>query len=98
MSKKLGIEVIGVNEPREAMFKSDVAVTSGPILKNPRPTIDGGWLQPGGFANAADFSYWKPEAFTQFDEISTDDHAQFQYYRSISIYVQHPTPTRTWGR
>lgn len=98
MSDKLGVEIIGVNEPREAVVKSDIVVTSGPILKNPRPTIDRDWLQQGGFASAVDFdSYWKPEALAQFDKISTDDHAQFQYYKSIGYFRSTPDPYADLG-
>jgi len=98
MSEKLGVGVIGVDEPREAVVKSDIVVTSGPILKNPRPTIDRDWLKPGGFASAVDFdSYWKPGALAQFDKISTDDHAQFQYYRSIGYFRSTPDPYADLG-
>ncbi|MEM2929865.1 MAG: ornithine cyclodeaminase family protein [Thermoproteota archaeon] len=98
MSKKLGVEIMGVNEPREAVVRSDIVVTSGPILKNPKPTIGRDWLQPGGFASAVDFdSYWKPEALAQFDKISTDDHAQFQYYRSIGYFRSTPDPYADLG-
>jgi len=44
MSEKLGIEVIGVNEPRKAVVESDLVVSSGPILKHPTPTIQKDWL------------------------------------------------------
>ena len=98
MSEKLGVEITGVEEPREAVVKSDIVVTSGPILKNPRPTIGRDWLQPGGFASAVDFdSYWRPEALSQFDKISTDDHAQFQYYRSIGYFRSTPDPYADLG-
>ena len=39
MKTQLGVEVIGVQEPREAVVESDLVVTSGPILKHPTPTI-----------------------------------------------------------
>lgn len=98
MSEELGIEIIGVDGPREAVMKSDIVVTSGPILKNPRPTIDKDWLRPGGFASAVDFdSYWKPEALSQFDKISTDDRVQFQYYREIGYFRTTPDPYADLG-
>ncbi len=98
MSGKLGIEIIGVDEPRDAVVKSEIVVTSGPILKNPTPTIGRDWLQPGGFASAVDFdSYWKPEALLQFDKISTDDHAQFKYYKSIGYFCATPDPYADLG-
>src|SRR3972149_4374187 len=48
MTAKLGIEVVAVDQPRAAVVESDMVVTSGPILKHPTPTIEAGWLQPGG--------------------------------------------------
>ena len=44
MSEKLGLDVIGVDEPRQAVEAADIVVTSGPILKQPRPTIGKDWL------------------------------------------------------
>jgi len=98
MSAKLGLEVIAADEPKKAVAESDVVVTSGPILKHPTPTIQKDWLQPGAFASAVDFdSYWKPEALAQFDKISTDDHAQFKYYRSIGYFQKTPDPYADLG-
>jgi ornithine cyclodeaminase/alanine dehydrogenase-like protein (mu-crystallin family) len=98
MSEKLGIEVIGVSEPRKAVVESDLVVSSGPILKHPTPTIQKDWLQPGGFGSAVDFdSYWSPDALAQMDKISTDDHAQFQYYRTAGYFSQTPDPYADLG-
>jgi len=98
MSVKLGLEIVGVDEPRQAVEQSDLVVTSGPIMKQPRPTIEKDWLRPGAFASAVDFdSYWHPEAMAQMDRISTDDHAQFQYYKTVG-YLQHtPQPYADLG-
>jgi ornithine cyclodeaminase/alanine dehydrogenase len=93
MSAALGIEVVGVTSPRDAVVESDIVVTSGPILKHPAPTIDRDWLRPGAFASAVDFdSYWTPAALTQFDQIVTDDRPQFDYYRSIGYFQHTPVP------
>lgn len=98
MSAKLGIEVIGVREPRQAVVESDLVVTSGPILKHPTPTIDRDWLRRGAFGSAVDFdSYWKPEALKQIDKLSTDDHAQFQYYREAGYFQRTPKPYADLG-
>jgi ornithine cyclodeaminase/alanine dehydrogenase-like protein (mu-crystallin family) len=98
MSAKLGLQVIGVDEPRYAVQESDLVVTSGPILKHPQPTIEKDWLQEGAFASAVDFdSYWQPEAMAQMDRISTDDQAQFAYYKTVG-YLQHtPQPYADLG-
>jgi ornithine cyclodeaminase/alanine dehydrogenase len=98
MSAKLGIEVIGVDHPQKAVKESDIVVTSGPILMHPTPTIEAGWLKPGAFGSAVDFdSYWQPAAIAQMDRISTDDHAQFQYYRSAGYFQQTPDPYADLG-
>jgi ornithine cyclodeaminase/alanine dehydrogenase-like protein (mu-crystallin family) len=98
MSALLGVEVIGVDEPKQAVVESDLVVTSGPILKHPTPTIEKDWLRPGAFASAVDFdSYWKGEALAQFDKLSTDDRAQFHYYRSVGYFQTTPDPYADLG-
>jgi ornithine cyclodeaminase/alanine dehydrogenase len=98
MSKRLELEIIGVDEPRQAVIQSDLVVTSGPILKQPVPTIEENWLQPGAFASAVDFdSYWQPAALAQMNKLSTDDHAQFQYYKSVGYFQHTPDPYADLG-
>jgi ornithine cyclodeaminase/alanine dehydrogenase len=98
MSAKLGLEVVGVKEPKRAVVDSDIVVTSGPILKHPKPTIDKDWLEAGAFASAVDFdSYFTPAAMAQMDRISTDDHGQFQYYKSAGYFQQTPDPYADLG-
>jgi len=98
MSAKLGLEIIGVKEPKQAVVESDLVVTSGPILKHPTPTIQKDWLKPGAFGSAVDFdSYWTAGALAQMDRISTDDHAQFQYYKSIGYFQTTPDPYADLG-
>lgn len=98
MSIKLNVEVIAVKEPKQAVIESDLVVTSGPILKHPTPTIQKDWLQPGSFGSAVDFdSYWSAGALAQMDRISTDDHAQFQYYKSVGYFQTTPDPYADLG-
>ncbi len=98
MSAKLKVEVIGVDVPKQAVVESDLVVTSGPILKHPSPTIQKDWLQPGAFGSAVDFdSYWSADALFQMDRISTDDHAQFQYYKSVGYFQTTPNPYADLG-
>jgi len=98
MSEKLGMEVIGVDEPRQAVIDSDLVVSSGPILKHPSPSLLKDWLKPGGFGSAVDFdSYWHPAAMQQMDKISTDDLAQFSYYRSVGYFKDTPDPYADLG-
>ena len=98
MSEKLGIEVIGVDEPRQAVEQADLVVTSGPILKDPHPTIEADWLPRGAFASAVDYaSYWTPAALKQADKMSTDDHAQYQFFRQQGYFKDHPQPYADLG-
>jgi len=98
MQKKLGFEIVGVTNPRDAVVTSDMVVTSGPILKHPTPTIRAGWLPRGAFASAVDFdSYWTPTAQAEFDKVTTDDHAQFQYYKAAGYFQQTPEPCADLG-
>ncbi|MGW8251721.1 MAG: hypothetical protein ACWGO1_13840, partial [Anaerolineales bacterium] len=98
VSERLGLEVVGVQAPRQAVVESDIVVSSGPILKHPRPTIEKGWLKEGAFASAVDFdSYWQPAALAQMDKIATDDHAQFRYYRSVGYFQNTPDPYADLG-
>ena len=98
MSERLGIEIIGAGNPKQAVVESDIVVTSGPILEHPQPTIEQDWLKAGSFASAVDFdSYWFPAALNQFEKLSTDDHDQFKYYRSVGYFQGTPTPYADLG-
>ncbi len=98
MRREFEFEIHGVDKPRQAVVQSDLVVTSGPILKHPEPSIGRDWLQPGAFASAVDFdSYWSGPALAQVDRLSTDDHAQFQYYKSVGYFGQTPEPYADLG-
>ncbi|MGZ6345987.1 MAG: ornithine cyclodeaminase family protein [Anaerolineales bacterium] len=99
MKKKFKFEILPAKSPKEAVMASDLVVTSGPILKHPTPTIEKDWLKPGGFGSAVDFdSYWTGPAMAQMDRISTDDHAQFEYYRESGYFSQTPAPYADLGQ
>ncbi|MFI5169668.1 MAG: ornithine cyclodeaminase family protein [Vicinamibacterales bacterium] len=98
MAEALGLEVVGVDEPRHAVAEADLVVTSGPILKQPKPTIAKDWLRPGAFASAVDYdSYWTGDALAQIDRLATDDHAQFHYYRELGYFQATPRPYADLG-
>ena len=98
MGAALGIEVVGVEEPRLAVAEADLVVTSGPILKQPKPTIAMDWLRRGAFASAVDYdSYWTGDALAQIDRLATDDHAQFRYYRELGYFQATPLPYADLG-
>ena len=55
-------------------------------------------MKPGSFASAVDFdSYFTGGAMSQMDRISTDDHAQFQYYKSVGYFQETPDPYADLG-
>ena len=98
MRSQFNFEIIGVKQPKQALVESDLVVTSGPILKHPTPPIEKDWLRPGAYGSAVDFdSYWSGPALAQMDLISTDDHAQFQYYKSGGYFGQTPEPYADLG-
>lgn len=91
MSAKLGLEIEPATTPEQAVADMEVVVTAGPIIKHPAPAIEAEWLKPGLFASAVDFdSYWKPEAMTLFDKFTTDDIAQFTYYKDNGYFGHTP--------
>jgi ornithine cyclodeaminase/alanine dehydrogenase-like protein (mu-crystallin family) len=88
---KLGIDVNVMKSPREAVEGSDIVVTAGPILKDPKPVIEAEWFKNGGFAAPLDFdSYWKPSAMHSMDKFVTDDKNQLMYYKSIGYFREIP--------
>jgi alanine dehydrogenase len=63
MGERLRLDIAPVRTLSEAVKELDIVVTSGPILKNPTPLIEAGWLAPGSFASLVDFdSYWQGAA------------------------------------
>ena len=87
-----------VSQPKDAVVDLDLVVTSGPILKNPTPVIETGWLAEGAFASPVDFdSYWKGDALRQATKLVTDDIAQMSYYRSTGYFSDTPEPYADLG-
>jgi ornithine cyclodeaminase/alanine dehydrogenase len=88
---RFDLEVIVVDNPREAVSGCDLIVTAGPILKVPHATIQAGWMDEGAFASLVDFdSYWRPEAMKETAKFCTDDHAQLRYYESVGYFQDIP--------
>lgn len=91
MGDQLHLDVEPVRTLPEAVKDLDIVVTSGPILKNPRPSIEAGWLAPGSFASLVDFdSYWQGTALREVDKLATDDLAQMRYYRDEGYFRETP--------
>jgi ornithine cyclodeaminase/alanine dehydrogenase-like protein (mu-crystallin family) len=83
------IQVVVVDEPRQAVSGCDIVVTAGPILRQPHATIQAGWLEEGAFASLVDFdSYWDRAALAEVDKFCTDDIPQLEHYRHVG-YFQH---------
>jgi ornithine cyclodeaminase/alanine dehydrogenase len=98
MSVALSLDVEPVKRLPEAVKGLDMVVTSGPILKNPRPLIEPRWLAPGAFASPVDFdSYWQGGALREINKLATDDLAQMRYYRQESYFKDTPEPYADLG-
>ena len=91
MKVQLGLDIEPVKSLPEAVKDLDMVVTSGPILKNPTPAIEAGWLAEGAFASLVDFdSYWQGQAMKEMDKIATDDLSQMRYYRHEGYFKETP--------
>jgi ornithine cyclodeaminase/alanine dehydrogenase len=91
MSAELGLEVVGVTNPKEAVVDADIVITAGPILRVPHATIQPGWFGEGAFASLVDFdSYWHPDALREADKFCTDDVRQVEYYRQLGYFQSIP--------
>jgi ornithine cyclodeaminase/alanine dehydrogenase len=90
VSAHLGLEVVAVDTPREAVTGCDLVVTAGPILKKPHRTIQAGWLDEGTFASLVDFdSYWHPGAMKEA-KFCTDDTPQLRHYQQVGYFQEIP--------
>jgi ornithine cyclodeaminase/alanine dehydrogenase-like protein (mu-crystallin family) len=91
MTAQHGLKIVPASSPRGAVQDCDIVVTSGPILKHPKPVIEASWFKAGGFACPLDFdSYWKSEAILSVDKFCTDDRDQLTYYRGQGYFSSIP--------
>lgn len=98
MTERLRIDVEPVDTLREAVSGLDMVVTSGPILKDPDPAIEAGWLDEGAFASLVDFdSYWQGAALREATKLATDDLTQMGYYREVGYFSDTPQPYADLG-
>jgi ornithine cyclodeaminase/alanine dehydrogenase len=98
VGEQFGLEVEPVRTAAEAVKGLDMVVTSGPILKNPDPVIEAGWLAEGAFASPVDFdSYWQGDALREVDKLATDDLSQMKYYREEGYFKDTPDPYADLG-
>jgi len=93
-----GIRVKIASTPKEAIEGADIIVTAGPILKDPKPTIEASWLSEGCFVCTLDFdSYVTAGAFRSADKLFTDDLEQFRYYKGSGYFKETPMPLGDLG-
>jgi ornithine cyclodeaminase/alanine dehydrogenase-like protein (mu-crystallin family) len=98
MGQALNLDIEPVKRLAEAVKGLGLVVTSGPILKHPKPLIEPGWLADGAFASPVDFdSYWKGEALRQINKLATDDLLQMRYYRQEGYFKETPEPYADLG-
>ncbi len=98
MGESLRLEIEVADTPEKTVKGLDLVVTSGPILKEPSPVIEAGWLSPGAFASPVDFdSYWKGAAFEEAEKLATDDINQMEYYRRAGYFRSTPAPYADLG-
>jgi ornithine cyclodeaminase/alanine dehydrogenase-like protein (mu-crystallin family) len=98
MEERFGVPVEPVRTLADAVRGLDIVVTSGPILKQPTPLIEPGWLACGAFASLVDFdSSWQGAALQQLDRLATDDLAQMRYYRNEGYFRDTPEPYADLG-
>ena len=98
MSETLHLNVEVVKHPKDAVTGLDMVVTSGPILKDPDPVIEPGWLSEGAFASPVDYdSSWQGEAIREADRFVTDDLEQMGYYRKAGYFKYTPEPYADLG-
>jgi ornithine cyclodeaminase/alanine dehydrogenase-like protein (mu-crystallin family) len=91
VAARFDLEVIAVDNPREAVTGCDLVVTAGPILKQPHATIQAGWWDEGAFASLVDFdSYWHPDALKEADKFCTDDVPQLRHYQKAGYFQAIP--------
>ena len=98
MADVVQAEIEVVRDPKQAVSGCDLVVSSGPILKEPHPVIEAGWLDEGAFASPVDFdSYWQGDALRQADKLCTDDVRQMDYYREEGYFEETPQPYADLG-
>jgi alanine dehydrogenase len=74
-----GFEAEAVDDPRAAIERADVVVSSVAISGVKEPFIDAAWLAPGTFVTAVDLARaWHPASFRHFDVVATDERHQSQ--------------------
>jgi alanine dehydrogenase len=78
-ARRAGFEAEAFDDPRAAIERTDVVVSSVSISGVTEPFVDAAWLAPGTFVAAVDLARaWHPASFRHFDVVATDDRHQSQ--------------------
>jgi ornithine cyclodeaminase/alanine dehydrogenase-like protein (mu-crystallin family) len=82
----------------QAVEGADVVVSAGPIVENPEPPIEPGWLGSHWLGLPIDFDfYFSAKAVASADRFLVDDIDQFEYYRSLGHFQGWPVPEASVG-
>lgn len=91
-----GVEIAA--DPRHAVAGADIVVTSGPMPRSPRPTIDVDWLADACLVLPVDYdARIRAEVSSAADSFHVDDVAQFESFRSRGSFAQWAQPDGSLG-
>ena len=83
--------------PRQSKERTSSSAR-GPIVEDPEPPIEPGWLGSSWLGLPIDFDfYFSAEAVASADRFLVDDVDQFEYYRSLGHFEGWPAPAGSVG-
>jgi ornithine cyclodeaminase/alanine dehydrogenase len=81
-----------------AVEGAHIVVSAGPIVEDPEPPIESGWLGSSWLGLPIDFDfYFSAEAIESCDLFLVDDVGQFEYYRGLGHFKDWPEPAKSVG-
>lgn len=87
-----------VSDPRDAVRRSEVVITAGPIIEDPTPVIGADWLEAAYLLLPIDFdSYVRADVIAQVELFTVDDVDQYDYYRDQGHFTNWPDPGASIG-
>ena len=93
-----GGDVVVAATPRDAVAGAEVVVTAAPIVRDPRPVVEPGWLADRCLLLPIDFdASITAEAVAACDVHATDDVAQYDHYRDDGHFAGWPEPALSVG-
>jgi alanine dehydrogenase len=80
-----------VSDPKDAVHGSQVVITAGPIVEDPRPVIGADWLDAAHLLLPIDFDFYlRAEAIAEAELFTVDDIEQYEYYRRQGHFAGWP--------